>query len=199
MHHRATLLFKRCIYNFEPYSNYVQQLFLTPSRSSACWCIQNKENLFTFPHPAGRAAEARQWGGFWLSLSLSSLVQRSPPLPHTHRHTHTYAKQAYRLKIGPLCEQSGAEGCEMRKPQSKGECRRTLVIGPWESAAKYLLLVLCTFFSSITMLIICQLCMQMRQGILGGASALSWSLSQGKHFSPTDPRHKTTQIHRYCL
>lgn len=41
---------------------------------------------------------------------------------------------------------SRAEGCEMRKPLSKGECRRTLVIGPWVSAAKYLLLVLCTFF-----------------------------------------------------
>lgn len=85
----------------------------------------------------------------------------------------------------------------MRKPLSKGECRRTLVIGPWVSAAKYLLLVLSALFfffflAAITMLILCHLCMQMRQGTLGRAPALSWSPSRGKHFSLADPCDRNT-------
>lgn len=71
------------------------------------------------------------------------------------------------------------------------------VTGCWVLAAKYLLLVLCTIFSSITMLILCHPSMQMRQGILGRAPAPSWSLSQWKGFSHTDPWHKHMHIQKY--
>lgn len=86
----------------------------------------------------------------------------------------------------------------MRKPLSKGECRRTLVIGPWVSAAKYLLLVLCTFFSFHYY----ANSMPSMHANETGHTLPSFLASAGlchrgsrACFSPTDPRHKNTYIH----
>lgn len=80
----------------------------TASRTPARLFSQNMESLFTFLHPAGKAAERILAVSVPVLISAELVCFFTLSHTHIHRHTQTHtpissSKQADSLKIGQLC------------------------------------------------------------------------------------------------